>query len=244
MLPLRVVTARPRLFVAIAVGACVGFAAPEAAGVVARVLIGWNAAVVSYIAAVLYSMRDASPPDMRYRAQLLDDGRLTVLALCVLAGVAAIAAIVVELGLAHDAHGVEKAWRLCLAGCTILSAWFFIHTEFALHYAHEFYLERVLTGAEAEAPTDLDGDIDDDDLELAKKTSDDPRGGLIFPGTKQPTYSDFAYFSFIIGVASQTADVEISSRPMRRVSLAHSILAFFFNTAILALTINIVAGLF
>ena len=68
-------------------------------------------------------------------------------------------------------------------------------------------------------------------------------GGLHFPGTDHPDYLDFVYFSFIIGVASQTADVEITSREMRRVSLAHSILSFFFNSAVLALTINIAAGL-
>ncbi len=65
----------------------------------------------------------------------------------------------------------------------------------------------------------------------------------MFPGTATPDYFDFLYFSYIIGVASQTADVEITAKEMRRVSLAHSILAFFFNSAVLALTINIAAGL-
>jgi uncharacterized membrane protein len=69
------------------------------------------------------------------------------------------------------------------------------------------------------------------------------RGGLVFPGTKNPGYFDFLYFSYVIGVACQTADVNITSQAMRRVALVHCVLAFFFNSAVLALTINIAAGL-
>ncbi|MGO9133002.1 MAG: DUF1345 domain-containing protein [Methylovirgula sp.] len=104
---------------------------------------------------------------------------------------------------------------------TIVSAWALIHVMFALHYAHEFVLERAARGAKP-----------------AKG-----RGGLIFPGTETPDYVDFVYFSYIIGVACQTADVEISSAEMRRIALLHGVLAFFFNSAVLALTINIAAGL-
>ncbi|MDR3448244.1 MAG: DUF1345 domain-containing protein, partial [Alphaproteobacteria bacterium] len=115
----------------------------------------------------------------------------------------------------------DKNWHMALAGATIISAWVFIHLTFALHYAHEYFDE---TKNEVGETYKL-------------------RGGIVFPGTQDPDYWDFMYFSFIIGVASQTADVSISSKAIRRTSLVHSVLAFFFNSAILALTINIAAGL-
>ena len=103
----------------------------------------------------------------------------------------------------------------------MLSAWVFIHLTFALHYAHEYFDET--KAVEGEKPA--------------------LRGGINFPDTDEPDYWDFVYFSFIIGVAAQTADVTIGSKVIRRTSLVHSILAFFFNSAVLALTINIAAGL-
>jgi uncharacterized membrane protein len=92
---------------------------------------------------------------------------------------------------------------------------------FALHYAHDYF-----------AATDT---MDDG--------PDSLRGGLSFPQTENPDYYDFLYFAYVIGVASQTADVSITSKAMRKTALVHCILAFFFNSAVLALTINIAAGL-
>jgi uncharacterized membrane protein len=248
MLPVRVLAARKRFVIAIVIGVVVGFLTPADLDVVSRALLGWNAAIVGYLGLVLNSIAGAGPRRIRQQAQLLDDGRVLMLCFSILAAVASIGAIVVELSSAKDAVGLAKAGRLGLAGGTILCSWTFIHTVFALHYAHEYYLERKLAGAEdGEIDAfdfDHDGDVDDDDAQIASEGPDDPRGGLIFPGTQQPVYMDFFYFSFIVGVAAQTADVELSTRAMRRISLAHSILAFFFNTAILALTINLAAGMF
>jgi uncharacterized membrane protein len=102
-----------------------------------------------------------------------------------------------------------------------VSAWVFIHLTFALHYAHDYFDELA--------------------TELGKPLVE--RGGLRFPGTETPDYYDFLYFSYVIGVACQTADVDITSSLMRRTALVHCVLAFFFNSAVLALTINIAAGL-
>jgi uncharacterized membrane protein len=98
-----------------------------------------------------------------------------------------------------------------------LCSWFLIHTMFAIHYAHEYYLRAV--------------------------KREDSAGGLQFPSEDAPDYWDFMYFSFVIGMTSQVSDVAIASRHLRRVSLVHGILAFFFNTTILATGINLVAGL-
>jgi uncharacterized membrane protein len=72
----------------------------------------------------------------------------------------------------------------------------------------------------------------------------DAHGGLEFPGGQPPDYGDFLYFSCVIGTSGQTADVSFTSRKMRRTGTLHCILAFFFNTTLVALTINIASGLF
>ncbi len=74
----------------------------------------------------------------------------------------------------------------------------------------------------------------------ARKDVGRPR--LIFPGGDDPAYVDFAYYSFVLGMTSQVADVAITTRKMRRMTLAHGILAFVFNIAVLAMSINVIGG--
>ncbi|MFV0279746.1 MAG: DUF1345 domain-containing protein [Rhodoblastus sp.] len=246
------IAARPRLFLALAFGALAGWLAPDALHSATRTLIGWNVACVGDVLLVLLTMRGFDHRRIRHQAQIMDDGRYFILVLCVIASLVAIWAIIVEMSAAKGMAGWSGALHLMLAGSTIVSSWLFMHMIFTLHYAHEYYLERQLVGADdggmgsARNPLDLDGDgdVDDIDLCLAAEIAADPRGGLIFPGTAQPNYIDFAYFSYTIGVASQTSDVAVSSRAMRGIVLVHSVFAFFFNTTILALTINLAAGLF
>jgi uncharacterized membrane protein len=102
------------------------------------------------------------------------------------------------------------------ANSSTVSSWTFTHTIFAIHYAHEYY-----TGP-------------DDDLAQ----------GLEFPGHGAPDYWDFVYYSFVIGTACATADVNVTSKSIRRITTLHCVVAFFFNTTILALTVNIGAGFF
>ncbi len=186
-----------------------------------RLLVAWNVGAALTIALNMVAVAGATPGTIRRRASLTDQGRFAILVLVVLAALATMGAIFVQLHVAKDLAGVAKGLHLALAGVTIVSAWVLIHLTFALHYAHEYFDEgKTLPG---EAPK--------------------RRGGLAFPGTDEPDYWDFLYFSFIIGVAAQTADVAITAKRIRRTSLAHSIVAFFFNSAILALTINIAAGL-
>jgi uncharacterized membrane protein len=103
---------------------------------------------------------------------------------------------------------------------TIIASWMLVHTIFAIHYAHEYYQPK-------QTPNDCDTDS----------------SGLDFPDDIEPDYWDFLYFSFVIGMTSQVSDVQVTSRTMRRLSLIHGILSFFFNTTILAMTINLIAGL-
>lgn len=112
---------------------------------------------------------------------------------------------------------LARGARVALTAATILCSWFFVQMIFAVHYTHTFY----------------GGDEGDEG----------PRGGLDFPGDDEPLFSDFVYFAVSVGATSQTSDTAVPSQRMRRIVTAHAVFAFFFNTTILALTINIAAGL-
>ncbi|QOZ80084.1 DUF1345 domain-containing protein [Bradyrhizobium sp. CCBAU 53351] len=105
-------------------------------------------------------------------------------------------------------------WELTIAIATIALSWAAVHTTFALHYAHDYY-----RGAKP--------------------------GGLQFPsGDKEDhaDYWDFVYFSFVIGMTAQVSDVGITDKTIRRTATAHGIVSFIYNTALLALTVNIAAS--
>jgi uncharacterized membrane protein len=108
-----------------------------------------------------------------------------------------------------------SAYQVALAAVTILLSWTFMHVIFALHYAHEFYGEG----------------------------ADDQIGGLDFPGTEEPDYWDFLYYSLVVAMTAQVSDVQITSKTMRRLTTVHGVVAFFFNVTVLALTVNIVSAL-
>ncbi len=206
---------RPRLAVATVLGLSALLALP-ALPEPKRALVAWDVGAGLYLVLAWAMMLRGSVSKMRWRARLQDDGALAVLGLTVAAAVASLAAIVLELVRVADLPAETRAGPLLLAGATILLSWSFVHTAFALHYAHEFYVDR---GPEGEP-------------------------GLEFPGGASPDYWDFLYFSFVIGTTSQTADVSIVSRAMRRLALLHGVVAFAFNTTLLALAINVAAGLF
>lgn len=117
-----------------------------------------------------------------------------------------------------EAAGGEPSAASALFSLGVIAlSWLFVHVIFTLHYAHEFY-----------APKD-------------KGKGD--RQGLIFPGEDDADYWDFLHFALIIGVANQTADIQISSQKLRRIATLHSLVAFLFNTVILALAVNIAVNL-
>lgn len=216
-----VMRAHPRLFLGITVGIAVYFLLPHSAKLTTRLLLGWNAGTWFYFLTTGWLIVRATPESIRWHAKSSDEGRFFILILASLAAIASIGAIIAQLATVKDFSGVLKGLHIALAAATIISAWFFIHLTYALHYAHEYF---------------------DEYFDHPDRPPCD-RGGLKFPGDDDPDYFDFLYFSYVIGVASQTADVELCSREMRRVALGHCVLAFFFNSAVLALTINIAAGL-
>jgi uncharacterized membrane protein len=183
-----------------------------------RLLAAFDLGATAFLCAMWIMMARASTADMRRRAQFEDEGRHVVLALSAAVGSAILLAIGYEL---HGIRGLppgDAGLRVALAGVTILLAWFFTNTMFALHYAHSFY-------GDADGPADAEA------------------RGLAFPGRAEPDYWDFLYFSFTIGMTFQVSDVQIEGHRLRRTALVHGVLAFFFNVVVLALTINIIAGL-
>jgi uncharacterized membrane protein len=179
-----------------------------------RFILSWDAGVL-VATSLLFALRNISPDSVMRIAARQDAGKWAVLWLTLLAGSASLVAIAGEVPLIRHAGDYEKIARLALIVATIVLSWSFIHTIFALHYAHDYYL----------GPGD------------AK-----PRG-LSFPGAAKPTYLDFAYFSFTIGMTFQVSDVQVATPALRALVLTHGVLSFFFATGILALTINMVAGL-
>src|SRR5919204_57472 len=203
----RIVRARPRLFLSALIGLIVIAALPADWKLTTRMLIGWDVGVALYLAAAYATLARADIHHIRRQSALQDEGRFGLLVLTVFAALSSLAAILVELGTTPGAS--REPVRLVLATVTIVLSWSFIHTIFALHYAHEFH--------------------------AAHRKG----GGLAFPGNDEPDYWDFVYFSFVIGMTSQVSDVAITSRNIRRTAAAHGIVSFMFNAALLALTVNI-----
>lgn len=214
---IRFIAARPRLFGSILIGVLVIVFLPRSVALhaVTRAIIGWNVGAWLYLLLAARMMFWASHEKMRTRATEQDDGKYAVLGMVIIAAIVSIGAIVAELAVVKDMHGMQRYTHIALAVLTILSSWAFTQVMFALHYAHDFYVA---------------------------KARGNP-GGLEFPNAPTPDYGDFLYFACVIGTSGQTADVSFTSRSMRRTGLVHCVLAFFFNTTLVALTINIASGL-
>ncbi len=184
-----------------------------------RAVLAWDCAVFVFLGLLVIMMTQSTPDHMRRRAAVQDQGRLAIL-LAIIAGAFFSLLALIFLQKSMKAAPDHLVHYLALIGATIFLSWFLVHLIFTLHYAHAYY-------GPASDENDEDGLV----------------GGLEFPSEKQPDYWDFMYFSFVVGMTCQVSDVQVSGRELRRFTLAHGIVSFFFNTIILALTINIIASL-
>jgi uncharacterized membrane protein len=206
--PVRVVYARPRTFLALAIGIIGFFLLPQSLRLVTRLLLGWDIFIALYLILVYGMMYRSGHAHIRRNAVLQDDGRFLILLVAAIGAFASIAAIIFGLDEQH-----RSSLELALATTTIALSWAAVHTTFALHYAHDFYRGTP--------------------------------GGLQFPSGDQhedADYWDFVYFSFVIGMTAQVSDVGITDRTIRRTATVHGIVSFVFNTALLALMVNIAAS--
>ena len=212
--------ARPILLVCILLGVVLFFAVPVADDHAARWLLAWDISAGAYLVIAAVKMSRATEQSMQRRAELVDEGRYGFLFLSVTAALVGLAAIVIELAKIKDGGGANVMLYVGVSIATIIISWAFIQIVFTEHYAHEYYIQREGGGA------------------LRKPEI----GGLRFVGTQHPDFLDFLYFTVTIGVANQTADISVSSREMRLLVLVHAVISYFFNTAILALSFNILSN--
>ncbi len=192
----------------------------EGWGVAEAAAFGWVVAVFLFLVLTALAIGPASPDRLRARARTQDASIWVIQALIVLAAVASLVAAIALLKKVDGETAAMLAERIVLAGAVVVLSWTAIHTVFAVHYAHAFYGDGPAPGP-------------------------DDAGGLLFPGNDPtPDFWDFFYFSLVLGMTCQVSDVQITGKHMRRLASAHGALSFFFNTVILALTINFLVSAF
>ena len=201
-----------RLALSVPAGALIFFLQPPSWPEAERLALAWVLGIAFFLGLTLLAVGSASPEQLRRRARQLDARRWVILAIILTGASASLLALGFTLHKQPDETTFGAALRLVLAGLVVLASWTLTHATFALHYAHGFY-----------------GDADE-------------RGGLGFPGGGRPDYWDFVYFAFVVGMTCQVSDVQVTSGEMRRLTLFHGVVAFFFNTVILALAVNLLAS--
>lgn len=216
---------RWRLVLAVVIGLVAVVLAPAMLGTLARVVVGWVGFAATDLAIIILGMWQADTDDIRRVAASEDLPRTQAFVLVLSAATASLGAVVGLMGSLKDISKDLRVLHVALSVAAVVLAWTLVHLVFTLRYAHAYY---------------------DADKETGQDT-----GGLVFPddqgkdhGPKlTPNYVDFAYFSFIIGMTAQTADIGIGSREFRRTALLHSLIAFIFNTVIVAFTVGTLGGM-
>lgn len=207
-----------RLYLAMLIGAVTFFFVKHNPSVPAVTLTTWIAIASTIIVLDWITILWAHPKDIRKIASLEDSSRVMIFVFVMAASLVSLIAILLLLKSAKGASDDTVAGYIILAMTAVIISWWLVHTVFTMRYAHLYY-----------------------STDEGKKT---PIGGLEFPGEeKEPDYLDFVYFSFVIGMTFQVSDVEISTKQIRRLAWMHGLIAFAFNTAIVALSINVISGM-
>ena len=179
-------------------------------GIGRATLVGFDAASLFFLATISTLLGRGQADQIRAQAARNDANR------AVLLGVTGAVMLVILVAVAKELKGKNDLVAIALCVATLVLAWLFANTVYAVHYAHLYY-------------GDTNGRPGDD-------------GGLDFPHCDQPDYWDFLYFSFTLGMTFQTSDVQVTTRRVRRVVLAHTRAAFVFNLGVLAFTINVLGS--
>ena len=211
-----------RLGLGVAAGLLAAWLVPAALGLLGRAVVGWLGFAGVNLGVILAAMWRADTDDIRRVAASEDLPRTVGFVLVIGAATASLGAVVGLLGSLKNCPPEMRTVHLVLGVSAVVFAWLLVHLVFTLRYAHTYYDADDATGKDT--------------------------GGLTFPDAQngqqfEPNYLDFAYFSFVIGMTAQTADVGISNRGLRRAALLHGLISFVFNTAIVALTIGTIGGI-
>jgi uncharacterized membrane protein len=213
----RSIAIRPRVYWAVLIAVSAAVLLPGTISGNLRTALVGDAGALAYLVFGFSTMFACGSGVIRKRAARQDDSGIVILVLVLSAIALSFWTIFGVLGEAKQTGGQTKALFISLAAVTLLLSWLVTQLVFTFHYAHEYY--RPDGGGERMA------------------------GGLDFPADGSPDYWDFLYFATSIGAASQTSDVSIRSKALRRLVTLHAVISFFFNTAVLALAINIGASL-
>jgi uncharacterized membrane protein len=209
----KLISRHARLLFSIGAATVLFFLLPTHWAAITRLLVSWNVGVLMFLMLAFGLMTRLSSAQISERYADEDETAPVILIISVIAAILSMVSIVAFLAMLEQVSETEKSLRIALVAFTVIDAWLLIPTMFTLHYADMFY---------SSAP--------------------DARP-LRFPDTQTPAFWDFAYFSFTIAAACQTADVSTAQGAIRKVVIVHSVLSFLFNAAILGLAINVTAGL-
>lgn len=214
---LSMTTGPQRLVYGLLVGAAVGLVPWPGLHGMARGVLGWATGAALYLALAFWLAHTFDARKTRERAQSLDQPNVVLLFVMLAAVLFSVVAIAMLLQQVKQLSGVDRTVHIALSLVALAMSWLMIHTVYAFHYAHHYYI-----------------------MERASKKGGEP--ALDFPGKADPDYADFIYFSYVVGMTSQVSDVQVLSSDLRRVTIVHSVLSFAFNMLVLALSINVVAG--
>lgn len=182
-----------------------------------RVMLGWNIFCLVMLTFYWIAFLTTTQAHIRTQSAQEDPSRIIIFVVVLICSAASMLAVILLLT-AKGETNEQKEWHVPLALAAMVLSWFMVHTIFTARYAHMYYKNK-------------------------KNNSSTYTGGLDFPGGEEPDFLDFAYFSFVLGMTFQVSDVEIESKKIRSLALFHGLISFSYNTIIVALTINIIAGL-
>jgi uncharacterized membrane protein len=212
----KVILGHWRMFAALLIMAIGWLFIPATTNPWTRLFVAWDIGVTSFLLLVLHLFMTRESRHMPALAEAQEEGQWTIFWVALLVGLIGFFTVITELGLLKGDSGQRRILRIALVAATLSSSWLFTHVVFALRYAQEWY--------------DTDGDSK-------------LRRGLDFPGDNEPDYMDFLYFSLVLGMTFQVSDVQIKASRLRRLATLHGLVSFLYNTVILALSVNIAAGL-
>jgi uncharacterized membrane protein len=177
-----------------------------------RLLVCWNGGVVLFFALIFFWMRRQTAEQLSTRYAEEDESAAFILVAVTIAALLSLAAVLEPLATMRKVAGSVRGAHFALAALTLINSWILVPLMFTTHYADQYYSAR-----EDERP-------------------------LRFPNTPLPVFWDFAYFSFTIAAACQTADVSTTQAGIRKLVIAHTLISFLFNASILGFAINVTAG--
>jgi uncharacterized membrane protein len=211
--------AHHRAFIGCSIAALTFFGLQGRVSLPTQLVVTWNVFALVVIALAWVVLSTGDPYEVRRNARLQDASATFLFTLVISAATASLAAVGLLLGTAKNLAPTGLGWHIALSVAAVGLSWVLVHTLFALRYAHLYFWDA---------------------LKVERKAI---TGGLIFPGKDSPGYLDFAYFSFVIGMTCQVSDVQVATSRMRWLALVHGLISFAFNTAILAMFVNIIASL-